>query len=213
MSHYNAPFEIHVHGQVQLRSDVDFEQLQEALRPLWKYAGARSLADGAASSYEEEPGLQFDTKTHVLQMCWTVRGDEDFRQNIDDMCMNLNELASTGAPIEVTFYDAEFDDDEDGSRDEDDSRDDFMVVFVGPTPAAIMQVQRDLLVRDVTGMMERHFEAAELDGVVQEIDKLFTKRFDALVESLELGKPPKGGAAASGGGHHAGGRNKPRHLH
>ena len=127
--------------------------------------------------------------------------------------MNLNELASTGAPIEVTFYDAEFDDDEDGSRDEDDSRDDFMVVFVGPTPAAIMQVQRDLLVRDVTGMMERHFEAAELDGVVQEIDKLFTKRFDALVESLELGKPPKGGAAASGGGHHAGGRNKPRHLH
>ena len=43
MSRYNAPFEIHVHGQVALRADVRFEQLQEALKPLWKYAGARSL--------------------------------------------------------------------------------------------------------------------------------------------------------------------------
>ena len=135
MSSYNAPFEIHVHGQVQLRADASFEQLQDALKPLWKYAGARSLADGATSAYEEEPGIKFDPKEHLLQICWTVRGDEDFRQTLDEMCMNLNELASTGAPIEVTFYDAEFDDDEDGSRDEDDSRDDFMVVFVGPNCA------------------------------------------------------------------------------
>ena len=213
MAHYEPPFEIHVHGEVSLHPEVTLADVQDALKPLWQYAGAKSLKDGAISSYEEEPGIQYDARQNLLRMCWTVRGDEDFRQNIDDMCMNLNELASTGAPIEVTFYDAEFDDDEDGSRDEDYSRDDFMVVFVGPTPAAIMQVQRDLLVRDVTGMMERRFEAAGLDGVVQEIDTLFTKRFDALVESLELGKPPKGGAAASGGGHHAGGRNKPRHLH
>ena len=74
MSSYNAPFEIHVHGQVPLRADVRFEQLQQALKPLWKYAGARSLADGATSLYEEEPGIQFDPKEHVLQMCWTVRG-------------------------------------------------------------------------------------------------------------------------------------------
>jgi hypothetical protein len=125
--------------------------------------------------------------------------------------MNLNELASTGAAIEVTFYDAEFDDDEGDDREEE-SRDDFMVVFVGPTPAAIMQVQRDLLVHDVTTMMERHFDAAELDGIVREIDRLFSQRFDALVESLELGKPPKGGTLG-GSGHRSGGRNKPRHLH
>lgn len=211
MSNYNAPFEIHVHGQVQLRGDVRFEQIQEALKPLWQYAGARSLADGAASVYEEEPGIQFEPKEHLLQICWTVRGDDDFRQSLDDMCMNLNELASTGAAIEVTFYDAEFDDDEGDDREEE-SRDDFMVVFVGPTPAAIMQVQRDLLVHDVTTMMERHFDASELDGIVREIDRLFSQRFDALVESLELGKPPKGGTLG-GSGHRSGGRNKPRHLH
>ena len=206
MSSYNAPFEIHVHGQVPLRADVRFEQLQQALKPLWKYAGARSLADGAASLYEEEPGIQFDPKEHVLQMCWTVEGDEDFRQSLDDLCMGLNELAESGAAIEVSFYDIEFDE-----EDEDDgteARDDFLMLFVGPTPAAIMQVQRDLLVQDVVNLMERHFDASELGGVVAEIDKLFTQRFDALVNSLEISKPPRG----PGGGSHGGGR-RPRHLH
>jgi len=61
-------------------------------------------------------------------------------------------------------------------------------------------------------MMERHFDAAELGGVVAEIDKLFTQRFDALVSSLELGKPPRGPGGNHGGTAHGGGR-KPRHLH
>lgn len=210
MAHYEPPFEIHVHGEVSLHPEVTFQDVQEALKPLWQYAGARSLKEGAVSAYEEEPGILFEDKQHLLRMCWTVRGDEDFRRNIDDMCMNLNELASAGAPIEVTFYDTEFDDEEGDAREED-SRDDFMIVFVGPTPAAIMQIQRDLLVQDMIALMERHFDSSELGGVVAEVDKLFTQRFDALVESLEIGKPPKG--SPSGGGGHRNGRNKPRHLH
>ena len=213
MSNYNAPFEIHVHGEVLLRPDARYEQLQEALKPLWTYAGARSLADGAASAYEEEPGIKFDAKEHVLRMCWTVRGDDDFRQSLDEMCMSLNELSEQGAAIEVTFYDAQFDEDEEDSDAE--SRDDFVMLFVGPTPAAIMQVQRDLLVQDVVNMMERHFDGAELGGVVAEIDRLFSERFDALVNSLEIGKPPRGpgGAGGSGGSHGGGGGRRPRHLH
>jgi len=209
MSSYNAPFEIHVHGQVSLRADVIFEQLQDALRPLWKYAGARSLSDAANSSYEDEPGIKFDAQDHLLQMCWTVPGDDDFRQVLDEVCMNLNDLAQTGAAIEVTFYDAEFDDEDEASDAE--SRDDFLVLFVGPDPAAIMQVQRDLLVQDVVNLMERHFDGAELGGVVAEIDKLFGQRFDDLVNSLLLGKPPRGSGGGHGGGH--GGGRKPRHLH
>jgi hypothetical protein len=207
MSSYNAPFEIHVHGDVLLRGDVSYEQLQEALKPLWKYAGARSLADGAASFYEEEPGIRFDAPQHLLQLCWTIEGDEDFRQSLDDLCMSLNELAEAGAAIEVTFYDTEFDEDEEDDGRE--ARDDFVMLFVGPTPAAIMQVQRDLLVQDVVNLMERHFDGSELGGVVAEIDKLFNQRFDALVNSLELGKPPRGPGS---GGSHGGGR-RPRHLH
>ena len=205
MERYNTPFEIHVHGQVSLRSDVSFEQLQEALKPLWVYAGARSFAGGAQSAYEDEPGLKFDAQERLLQMCWTVSGSENFRQSLDELCMNLNDLAESGAAIEVTFYDADFEEDE----SDEDSRDDFLMLFVGPNPAAIMQVQRDLLVQDLVSMMERHFDGAELVGVVAEVDKLFAKRFDAMVSSLDLGRPPKG---AGGSGGHGGGR-RPRHLH
>jgi hypothetical protein len=207
MSSYNAPFEIHVHGEVPLRSDVVFAQVQDALKPLWTYAGAKSLAEGAGSAYEEEPGIKFDPATRLLSMCWTVPGGEDFRQSLDEMCMSLNELAEQGAAIEVTFYDAEFDEDEEPAEGE--SRDDFVMLFVGPTPAAIMQVQRDLLVEDVINLMERHFDGAELGGVVAEVDKLFSQRFDALVNSLEIGRPPRGTGGGSG---HGGGR-RPRHLH
>lgn len=210
MSSYNAPLEIHVHGEVVLRADVNFEQLQEALKPVWKYAGARSLADGSISAYEEEPGIRFDPKEHLLQMCWTVRGEEDFRQSLDDMCMNLNELAERGAAIEVTFYDVEYDEAEGDSDRDDESRDDFLMLFVGPDPAAIMQVQRDLLVQDVVNLMERHFEGAELGGVVAEIDKLFGRRFDDLVNSLEVGRSIRPTNNPPGSGH--GGR-RPRHLH
>ena len=211
MPSYNTPFEIHVHGEVPLRADVSFEQLQEALKPLWKYAGAKSLAAGAASVYEEEPGIKFDAPKHLLQMCWTVPGDDDFRQALDEMCMGLNDLAETGAPIEVTFYDSDFDEEE-GDQDDDEARDDFVIYFVGPTPAAIMQVQRDLLVQDMIGLMERHFDGSELGEVVEAVDKLFARRFDALVNSMQLGKPPRGLGGPQGGSGHGGGR-KPRHLH
>ena len=147
----------------------------------------------------------------IRDRCWTVRGDEDFRQVLDDLCMNINEISAAGAQLEITFYDTEFED-EDESRGAE-SRDDFFILFVGPDPASIMQAQRDLLVQDVIGLMERHFDGSELSGVVQEIDKLFSERFSDLVSSLELGKPPRGsgGGGPQGGGH--GGGRRPRHLH
>lgn len=211
MSRHQAPFEIHVHGDVPLRPDVTYENLQDALKPLWKYAGARSLAAGAASAYEEEPGIRLDAQQHVLQMCWTVLGDEDFRQSLEEMCMALNDIADAGAAIEVTFYDADYDDQEDDEvQPAGEARDDFVMYFVGPTPAAIMQVQRDLLVQDTLGLLERHFDSAELGEVVEAIDRLFERRFNDLVSSMQLGRPPRG-PGGSGGGH--GGGRKPRHLH
>jgi hypothetical protein len=210
MTRYNAPFEIHVHGDVPLRDDVVFAQIQDALKPLWQYAGARSLAAAAESAYEDEPGIRFDADGHVLNICWTVPGDDDFRQVMEETCMGLNDIASAGAPLEVSFYDTEFDEeDAPESGDESEARDDFMMCFVGPTPAAILQVQRDLLVQDVVHIMERHFDASELSGVVAAVDQLFTQRFDALVSSMHLGRPPRGHGGPSG---HGGGR-KPRHLH
>jgi hypothetical protein len=73
-----------------------------------------------------------------------------------------------------------------------------------------MQVQRDLRVQDVVHIMERHFDAAELGDVVGSIDKLFSQRFDALVNSMQLGRPTRGHGGGSSG---RGGGRKPRHLH
>lgn len=211
MNQFDPPLEIHVHSQIPLSPDVGIGQLQDALAPLWRYAGARSLSEGAKSLYDEEPGIVFDAKEHQLQVCWTVAGDEDIRQILDEMCMNLNELCAQGASIEVSVFDTEYNDeygDQDGESEDDDSKDDFYVLFVGPTPQAIMQVQRDLLVRDVVAMMERHFDGSELGGLVAEVDRLFAQRFHALSNSLHLGRPVGG----SGSGHGGGGR-RPRHLH
>ena len=203
MSSYSPQFEIHVHGQVPLRPEVTFAHLEDALKPLWRYAKTRSLSEGAISAYEEEPGIRFDSEEQLLQMCWTVKGNDDFRQALDEMCMNLNELAEQGAVIEVTFYDAQYDDGDDSQEQEDaESKDEFLMLFVGPTPAAMLDGGN----RAGRGVAD---DGAELGGVVAEVDKLFTQRFDSLVNSLEIGRPPRGGGGASG---HGGGR-RPRHLH
>jgi hypothetical protein len=144
---YDPPYEIHVHGEVPLRVDVTYAQLQDALKPLWSYAGASSLAKGAVSSYEEEPGIRLDDKTHLLTMCWTVAADEAFRSSLEEMCMNLNELSCAGAAIEISIYDTEFDDED---EDEDkESRDDFLMLFVGPTPGDITK-RFDAMVNSLT---------------------------------------------------------------
>jgi hypothetical protein len=207
MQRFDAPLEIHVHGQVLLRDDVRIKHLEEALKPILSYVGARNFAAGAASGFEDEPGLQFNLKEHLLQMCWTVFGDDDFRQPLEEACMNLNELASAGSAIEISFYDAAFEPEEDNPNVE--TRDDFMVLFVGPTPAAIMQAQRDLLVQDMVHMMERHFDAGELSGVIEEVDKLFANRFNALIHSLDIGQSKPLGNAGSV----RGSSRKSRRLH
>jgi len=184
MDQDNAPFQIHVHGDIVLRHDVGFDALEAALKPLWKYTGARSLAGGAESFYDSEPGIQFDPQEHVLHICWTLEGDEDFRYQLDEMCMNLNEVSASGAAIEVTFYDASFDEEDEEAGGQ--SRDDFMILYVGPTPEAIMTAQRDSLVEDMVRLMQRHFDESELTGVIAEVDKLFAGRFHALVDSLRL---------------------------
>jgi uncharacterized protein (DUF2267 family) len=144
-------------------------------------------------------------------MCWTVVADEAFRSSLEEMCMNLNELSSEGAAIEISIYDTEYDEEDEDETQE--SRDDFLILFVGPTPGDIMQVQRDMLIEDVTAVMERHFEKDEMGHVVAEIDKMFTKRFDAMINSLTIPRSLRGGPGGAGGlGGHGSGR-KPRHLH
>ena len=127
-------------------------------RDSWKESSERNPQ--AAKLFVEKAEL-------VLQKAQLEAEAKVTPESLTAQMRGLNELTETGAALEVTFYDADFDEEDEAAGRE--SRDDFMMLFVGPTPAAIMQVQRDLLVEDVVHMMERHFDAAELSGVVAEI--------------------------------------------
>lgn len=201
--------EIHIHGDVPIQRKVKRAALEAALAPLWAHTEASAFDEACTSLYDNEPGIQFDRDQHVLHLCWTVRGSEDFRQQLDEACMALNELCGAGAALEVTFFDPDFDPDEMGG--DRGSRDDMLLLFVGPTPQAIMQVQRDLLVQDVVSVMERHFDAAELSGVVAEVDRLFADRLSDLINSLKIGRPPR--RPAPDGHFHEDGPGRPRYLH
>lgn len=188
MTQENTLYEIHLHGDIPVRLDIMAEQIEEVLKPLWQFAGASSLREGAASVFPDEPGLTFDMNDFMLHMCWTVEGDDSFDEVVAELCQNLNSIARGGAPIEVSYFDV----------DDDNSEDEFQLLFVGPTSKAIVQAQRDLLVKDVVDVMERHFDATDLGGIVTEIDRLFNLRIENLDKSPSPLNSPWSGISFSG---------------
>lgn len=226
MEDHNQPLEMHIHGDVPCRDGITKEEIEAALAPLGEYTKCHYAPQGSGSLYEEEPGIRFSEPDHVLHFCWSVAGNVDFRETLDELVMGLNEISREGAALEVSFYDLEADEEEwderatdnEADEEEDHSRDDFFVLFVGPTPAAIMQVQRDLLVRDVTMLMERHFEKEEMAPVVEAMDKMWEGRYNALVNSINFPTYAKSNALGGNGsngshgfGNHGG--RKSRHSH
>ncbi len=196
MSREYAQYEIHVHGDIPIKPGVTFNQVEDALKPLWKYAGARSLTD-APSLFEEEPGISYDAHKHVLGVCWTVEGNADFQNALDEACAGVCDLSSEGAGIEVSYYD----------NDDEEGRDEFGLIFVGPTPEAIHETQRQFMLEDVTRLLERHFDRGEMVEVIDSVNRLFAKRLLSIAQGQKLTRfeLPSGG-----GGTHGGGK---RHLH
>lgn len=179
MTPFDAKYEIHVHADIPLRSNVSIEEVSSALAPLWKFMEASDFEDGAQSYYSDEPGIFLSQNGHILHMCWTTQGDASFEDVSLEICESLNKLASEGAPVEVSYFDL----------DDDSSEDDYQqLYFVGPDSQAIIKAQRDLLVKEVMDLMERHFSAAHLGGIIAEIDHLFEVHghtFEAASQSFK----------------------------
>jgi hypothetical protein len=194
-------YEIHVHGDIPMRTGVTWQELEEALKPLWKYAGAKSLKD-ASSVFEEEPGINYDAQKRMLNLCWTVEGGTDFQGVLDEACAAICDLSSEGAAIEVSFYD----------NDDDEGRDEFGLIFVGPTPEAIHETQRQFMLEDVTRLLERHFDRGEMHEVVDAVNRLFAKRLLSISAGQRLGRIdlPSGGHGGAAGNNGPKGK---RHLH
>lgn len=155
------PIEVHLHGNVPLRHGVTLPQIEAALRVLLEYIDEDTLAE-ARSVYEDEPGIVFDPKERLLEICWSGDVGANFKEHIPDALAALNTFTERAAEVEVTYY-------------HDDGTDEFQLIFIGPTPESIHEAQRQAMIDDVSAVLTRQFGDAEIGEVVSLINQLFLR--------------------------------------
>ena len=151
--------EVHVHGSVFLCKGVRVSQIDQAMRPWLDYLDVDTIAD-AHSLEREEPGISYDAKERVINICWTGEVGRSFQSRLTETFHNLGQLTEYASEIEVTYY-------PEGADDE------FYQMFVGPSPQAIHEFRRQCVVEDVTSLLSRHLGKGETDQVAALINQLF----------------------------------------
>jgi len=129
------------------------------MRPWLDYLDVDTIGD-AHSLEREEPGITFDSKERVVNICWTGEVGRSFQSRLTEAFHNLGPLTEYASEVEVTYY-------PEGGEDE------FYQMFVGPTPEAIHEFRRQCVVEDVTSLLSRHLGKAETDQVAALINQLF----------------------------------------
>lgn len=176
--------EVHVHGDIPLRRGVTGNDIEAAVRPWLDYVDVDSLAE-ATSAREEEPGVALDLRRRVLQICWTGYVGRNFARALEGALSALCEYSETTVEIDVTYY-------------HEDGRDEFGVVFVGPSPDAIEQAKRSRMVEDVAALLGRQFGDAEIREVTGVMQRLFeerqTRSGETGTEAVTLSAPVRRGA-------------------
>lgn len=151
--------EVHVHGTVQLRPGVSLSQLEAALQPWLDYLDVENL-DEAKSVQRDEPGIVFDNRRRLLEICWTGDVGRNFRKVIEDSMQSLHRYCEHAAEIQLSYY-------------HEDGRDEIGIVFVGPTPESIHEAQRRRMEEDIANLLSRHFGQQEVSEVVTLVNDLF----------------------------------------
>src|SRR3954468_7317969 len=151
--------EVHVHGSIFLCKGVRLSQVDQALRPWLDYLDVDTVAD-APSLEREEPGISFDPKERVVNICSTGEVGRSFQSRLTEAFHNLGPLSEYASEVEVTYY-------PEGGEDE------FYQMFVGPSAEAIHEFRRQCVVEDVSGLLSRHLGKPEGEQVAGLINKLF----------------------------------------
>lgn len=159
--------EVHVHGSIFLCKGVRLSQVDQALRPWLDYLDVDTIAD-AHSLEREEPGISFDPKERVVNVCWTGEVGRSFQGRLSEAFHNLGPLSEYASEVEVTYY-------PEGGDDE------FYQMFVGPTPEAIHEFRRQCVVEDVSNLLSRHLGKGE----VEQVGALINQLFDATAATRE----------------------------
>ena len=95
--------EAHIHGTVLLRAGTTTTQIEEALRPWLEYIDEDNMAD-AKSVHPDEPGLVFDRRRRVLEVCWTGDVGRSFHQTVADALAALSPFSEEASAFEVSYY-------------------------------------------------------------------------------------------------------------
>ena len=150
--------EVHVHGDISLKRGASSAEIEAALRPWLEYVDVDSLAE-ATSAREEEPGIALDIRRRVLQICWTGWVGRNFQRALESALSSVCEFVEAASAVEVTYY-------------QEDGRDEFGVVFVGPDHAAIAHAKRRRMIDDVSMLLARQLGEEEVNQVAALIERL-----------------------------------------
>jgi hypothetical protein len=151
--------EVHVHGSIFLCKGVRPSQIDQAMRPWLGYLDVDTIAD-AHSLEREEPGISYDPKERVVNICWTGEVGRSFQTRLTEAFHNLGPLTEYASEVEVTYY-------PEGGDDE------FYQLFVGPSADAIHEFRRQCVVEDVSSLLSRHLGKQETEQVAGLINQLF----------------------------------------
>jgi hypothetical protein len=153
--------EVHVHGSLYLCKGVTQAQVENGLRKWMEYLDVEHLAQ-MKSLEQSEPGLTFDKAERMLDICWTGEVGGSFHACLEETFHEFGPLTERASEIEVTYY-------------HDNGDDEIQLMFVGPSPEAIHQAQRQRMVEDVSGLLARHFPEDEIGEVLAVVNQLFDR--------------------------------------
>ncbi len=170
--------EVHVHGSLYLRKGVTMAQLEAGLRQWLEYLDVENINE-MSSMEPSEPGVTFDQSARVLDICWTGEVGRSFQRTLQETLHTLGPLLEHASEIELTYY-------------HEDGRDEFQLIFAGPSAESIHQAQRRLMLEDVAGLLSRHFAPAEVNRVSALVNELFDRDWEQRATEPEVDFPPSG---------------------
>lgn len=151
--------EVHVHGTAFLCKGVNLSQIEAAVRPWLDYLEVESVAQ-AQSLEREEPGIRFDAKEQALDICWTGEVGRSFHNRLKEAFKSLGPLTEYASEITVSYY-------------QDDGKEEFQQIFIGPTPETIHEIRRQCVEEDLAALLAAHFDTERTAQVTALVNRLF----------------------------------------
>lgn len=157
--------EVHVHGYLELVEGASRRQVETALHPLLNYLDVEHLKE-LKSLEPDQPGFEFSDNNWTLEMCCTLEVGRNFFGALEQSMIALGKLVENATAIEIIVY-------------HEDGRDETQLMFVGPTPEAILDAQRRHMLEDVSVLLARHFKQDAVDEVLNLVNDLFHRESKA----------------------------------